>query len=194
MNELNSTYWNNLYKKNLKGWDIGYISTPIKAYIDQLKDRTINILIPGAGSGYEAGYLYNKGFKNTFYLDFSEIAVKNFKKSNPNFPEENILYEDFFIHTGKYDLILELAFFTSIEPEKRELLANKINELLKIGGKYTGVFFGHEFGNEHPPFGAVKETYIELVKDILEIKTLEPAYNSIKPRAGRELFFIFQKH
>jgi SAM-dependent methyltransferase len=194
MSELNPAYWDNLYKQNLKAWDIGYISTPIKKYIDQLEDKSIHILIPGAGSGYEVEYLYSKGFENTFYLDFSEEAVKEFSERCPFFPDENILNTDFFSHRGSYDLILELAFFTSIIPEKRDALAQKIVELLKPGGKYAGVFFGHEFEYDHPPYGAIKEHYIELVKGLLEIKVLEPAYNSIKPRAGRELFFIFQKN
>jgi len=39
----------------------------------------------------------------------------------------------------------------------------------------------------------MKETYLELIKDKFKVKTFEIAYNSIKPRAGRELFFIFVK-
>ena len=39
----------------------------------------------------------------------------------------------------------------------------------------------------------MKETYLELIKDKFSVKTFEVAYNSIKPRAERELFFIFEK-
>ncbi len=193
MLQINKSYWENLYKNNQLGWDIGYISTPLKAYFDQLTNKELRILIPGGGSGYEAEYLYNKGFLQTFYLDYSEEAAKNFKKKSPDFPAENIIKKDFFEHTGKYDLILELAFFTSVIPENREKLADKIVELLKPGGKYVGVFFNHEFKLNKPPFGAMKETYLELIKDKFKVKTFEIAYNSIKPRAGRELFFIFEK-
>lgn len=194
MQDFNEQYWDTLYKKNRTGWDIGYICTPLKEYIDQITDKNLKILIPGAGHGYEAEYLYNKGFKNTYYLDYSEKAVNNFKKICPLFPESNIIKEDFFDHKGNYDLIFELAFFTSIIPERREELADKIFQLLYPGGKYTGVFFSHEFGNEHPPFGAIKETYLELIKDKFKVKIFETAYNSIKPRANREIFFIFQKN
>ena len=192
--DFNQTYWENLYKTGKLGWDIGYICTPLKKYIDQLTDKNIKILIPGAGNGYEAEYLYKKGFLNTYYLDYSENARKNFEKICPIFPESNIVKEDFFEHKGSYDLIVELTFFTSIIPERREELAKKIFNLLKPGGKYTGVFFSHEFGYNHPPYGAVKETYIEFIKNLFTIKTFETAYNSIKPRANRELFFIFQKN
>ena len=66
-------------------------------------------------------------------------------------------------------------------------------ELLISGGKYVGLFFNHEFKLNKPPYGAIKETYLELMKNLFDIKTFEPAYNSIKSRAGNELFFIFEK-
>lgn len=191
--KINKTYWDNLYKSDLIGWDIGYISTPLKEYFDQLTDKSLRILVPGAGTGYEAEYLYKAGFKNVFYLDYSEKALESFKKLCPDFPDENIINEDFFDHNMPYDLIIELAFFTSIIPEDREKLSNKIYKLLNIKGKYVGVFFNHDFGLDHPPFGAIKETYIELIKELFKIKIFEPSYNSIKPRSGRELFFIFEK-
>ena len=190
---IDKQYWENLYKANTLGWDIGYISPPLKKYFDQLTNKDIKILIPGAGNGYEANYLINKGFKNTYYLDYSKGAIKSFKKLNPNFPNENIIKENFFKHTAKYDLIIEVAFFTSIEPDYREDLANKMYNLLNIGGKYVGLFFNHEFKLNKPPYGAMKETYLELIKDLFSVKTMELAYNSVKPREGRELFFIFKK-
>lgn len=190
---INKDYWENLYESGHTSWDIGYVSTPIKEYIDQLTNKNIRILIPGAGIGYEVDYLFKKGFQNTFYLDYSKRAINYFKKNCPDFPKSNIINRDFFSINEKYDLIIESAFFTSIIPENREKLATKIYDLLNPKGKYVGVFFNHDFGNEHPPFGAVKETYMELVKELFKIKTFDTAYNSIKPRAGRELFFIFEK-
>ncbi len=194
MFQINKAYWDDLYKNNQLGWDIGYISTPLKEYFDQLTNKNLRILIPGGGNGYEAAYLYNKRFLNTFYLDYSAEAVKSFRKKYPEFPEKNIITEDLFNHTETYDLIAELAFFTSIIPEDREKLANKIYNLLKPRGKYVGLFFNHEFNLDKPPYGAMKETYLELIKDKFKVKTFEIAYNSIKPRAGRELFFIFEKN
>ncbi len=190
---INKDYWDERYKNGSIGWDIGYVSTPLKEYFNQLRDRNMKILIPGAGNGYEASYLYNLGFSNVFYLDYLPEAIKSFKKINPYFPENRILKEDFFEHKGIYDLIIELAFFTSIIPEKRGELAKKMRDLLKPGGKYVGLFFNHEFKLNHPPYGAMKETYLELIKDLFEVKIFETAYNSIKPRKGRELFFIFKK-
>ena len=56
--KLGKEYWEEKYAKNSTGWNIGYISTPIKEYIDQLQNKSIKILIPGAGNSYEAEYLW----------------------------------------------------------------------------------------------------------------------------------------
>ena len=37
--KLNKNYWNNRYKKKETGWDVGYASTPLKNYIDQLENK-----------------------------------------------------------------------------------------------------------------------------------------------------------
>ena len=57
--KYNKTYWDDKYADNKTGWDIGYISSPLKSYIDQIKNKEISILIPGAGNAYEAEYLFN---------------------------------------------------------------------------------------------------------------------------------------
>ena len=57
---LTKSFWEDKYVNFETGWDIGYISTPIKSYIDKLKNKEISILIPGAGNAYEAEYLYKE--------------------------------------------------------------------------------------------------------------------------------------
>ena len=38
---LDSNAWNQRYISNNTGWDIGYVSTPIKEYIDQISNKKI---------------------------------------------------------------------------------------------------------------------------------------------------------
>jgi len=47
-------YWTERYDAGKDGWDLGCISPPIKEYIDQLTNKDIKILIPGAGNSHEA--------------------------------------------------------------------------------------------------------------------------------------------
>src|SRR5210317_1206294 len=111
MEKFSSSYWNDHYLQNRTGWDIGYVSTPIKEYIDQLEDKQARILVPGAGNAYEVEYLFISGFTNVFLLDFSEKSILNFLDRCPEFPADHIILQDFFEHHGKYDLILEQTFF-----------------------------------------------------------------------------------
>lgn len=190
---MNKVYWDTRYKEGETGWDLGGVSGPLKEYIDQLEDRSKKILVPGAGNAYEAEYLFLKGFRNTHVLDISTIAVKGFTKRFPDFPRSQIINEDFFKHEGRYDLIIEQTFFCAIERTRRAEYAEKTNSLLEENGKVIGLLFNHEFGKDDPPFGGTKEEYEKYFSPYFIIDTFETAYNSIKPRAGRELFFKFRK-
>lgn len=46
---LSAEYWNQRYLNNASQWDLGAVSPPLKAYFDQLSNKDISILIPGAG-------------------------------------------------------------------------------------------------------------------------------------------------
>ena len=100
-------YWQQQYQSGKTGWNIGYISTPLKDYFDQLTDKNLKILIPGAGNAYEAEYLYHKGFHNVFVLDIASQPLQNLKQRFPDFPQEHLLETDFFTHYDTYDLIVE---------------------------------------------------------------------------------------
>jgi len=190
--ETESEYWNKSYRKKKIGWDIGAISPPLKNYIDQLKNKDLKILIPGAGNAYEAEYLYKLGFKNTFVLDFATEAIASFLNRFPDFPKNQIFNKDFFDHEGTYDLILEQTFFTSFPKNFRPKYIKKINELLANNGKLVGLWFTHEFNNP-PPYGGTEQEYKELFETYFHFKTFEISYYSIKPRAGREFFIIMPK-
>ncbi len=65
---LDEKFWDSRYQSENTGWDIGQISTPLKAYFDQLDNKKLKILIPGGGNSYEAEYLFEKGFKNVYVV------------------------------------------------------------------------------------------------------------------------------
>jgi len=190
---LNANYWNQRYLKNETGWNIGTASLPIITYINQIDDISIKILIPGAGNAYEASYCFERNFKNIFVLDWSETAITNFKNNNSGFPGDQVFCQDFFEHKGQYDLILEQTFFCALHPKQRKDYVKKMYKLLKPSGRLVGVLFNKEFENGGPPYGAAKQTYKNLFKPFFHLKILENCYNSITPRSGSELFFIFIK-
>lgn len=191
--ELNEQYWTNKYKKKNLGWDIGYVSTPIKEYVDQLKDCELDILIPGAGNAYEAEYLHNKHFKNVQVLDFSSHPLKALKQRVPTF-NSNALHEtDFFSFEGQFDLIIEQTFLSAISPNRRLEYLYKMHSLLKPKGKLVGVIFAKDFKKDNPPFGGNIHEYKNLFEPCFHIKTMELAFNSIPERDGSELFINLEK-
>ncbi len=182
-------YWTNRYLEEKTGWDIGYVSTPLKEYFDTLLNKDLLILIPGCGNAYEAAYLFEKGFKNVFLLDISEYPLSKFKIENPDFPEENLIHSNFFEHSGKYDLIIEQTFFCALNPDLREDYCKKMQNLLSDEGKLTGVLFNIPLNSDHPPYGGKGEEYEPLFEKYFEIEIMEKCRNSIPPRMGNELFF-----
>lgn len=190
-------FWTERYLENQTGWDVGESSMPLKQYIDQLENKNLNILIPGAGNAYEAEYLFNKGFKNVFVLDISEEPLEYFKKRVPEFPKNKVIQGDFFTHQKTYDLIIEQTFFCSFPPTKfnRQLYAEKMYSYLNKNGKLVGLWFDFPLTDdmEKRPFGGSKAEYLNYFEPYFKTKCLEPAYNSIESRKSNELFGIFIK-
>ncbi|MFC5625744.1 methyltransferase [Algoriphagus winogradskyi] len=192
MTFLDKDYWTERYSAGKTGWDIGYASPPLVQYLDQIKNKSLEVLVPGAGSGYEVAYAVKEGFKNVHILDFSTTALARFGSIHPEFPADQIHHQDFFEHEGSYDLILEQTFFCALDPTLRINYAKKMKELLKPNGKLVGVWFDKEFDFDGPPFGGKKDEYLNLFEQFFTIKTIAPCYNSIPERMGAEIFMILE--
>ena len=193
MNEdlSNPAYWNSLYENRQTNWDLGDVSRPLKEYIDQLGNKDLAILIPGCGNGYEAAYLLQQGFTHITVVDISPVLTERladkFKDYTPH--PLTIITSDFFKLQGQFDLVLEQTFFCTLPPVRRPEYVQQMHALLKPGGKLAGVLFDRPF-EDGPPFGGSKEEYKPLFEKVFQLKTLAPCYNSIKPRAGSEVFII----
>lgn len=190
---LNQTYWNNQYLANATGWDLGQVSPPLKAYIDQLTDKHQRILIPGCGNTYEAEYLLEQGFDRVTVIDISPKLVESLQEKFSGHTGINILCEDFFEHQGEYDLILEQTFFCAIPPSSRPDYAKKMQALLAPGGKLVGLLFDRTFEHPGPPFGGCKCQYESIFEPYFSFHTFEKAYNSFHKRADTELFINLKK-
>jgi len=191
--DLSANFWDNRYQSNDIGWDLGTISPPLKAYFDQLTNLDLKILIPGGGNSYEAEYLFDKGFKNVYVVDLSQTALDNLKNRVPDFPSSNLILNNFFDLDQTFDLIIEQTFFCAINPSLRADYAKKASDILNVNGKVAGLLFDAVLNTTHPPFGGSKKEYLGYFIPYFDIKIMDASYNSIKPRAGRELFFIIKK-
>ena len=190
---LGETFWNNQYVANATGWDLGEVSPPLKAYIDQLTRKNMRILIPGCGNTHEADYLLQQGFTDITVIDIAPALVVQLKEKFASNPNIKIILGDFFEHVGEYDLILEQTFFCAINPPLRKDYVAKMKELLSTGGKLVGVLFDREFEQQGPPFGGCKCQYEPMFEKNFDFKTFELCNNSFVKRHGTELFINLVK-
>jgi methyl halide transferase len=190
-----SEYWDDRYQQGNTSWDMGRVSPPLQAYFDQLTNKAISILIPGCGNAYEATYLLEKGFTSVTLVDISAVLIAKLheKFRDRPYPGLTLIAANFFDLSGGYDLIVEQTFFCALDPSQRSAYVQQAYDLLRPGGKLVGLLFDRDFPGG-PPFGGHKEEYGQLLEKKYAIKTLQPCYNSIVPRAGTELFFIAEKN
>lgn len=194
---LDKNYWKSRWQTGATGWDAGEATTPIREFVDYLvkndADKNLRILIPGAGSGHEAVYFYQQGFRNITVCDWAEEAIERLKERLPELTDNQLIVSDFFELKGKYDIIVEQTFFCAIDPILRSKYAHKCFELLDTEGSIFGVLFSQNFEFQGPPFGGTAEEYRQYFEPYFDILYIDKCRNSIKPRANTELWISLRK-
>ncbi len=190
---LDGNYWEERYQTGNTAWDLGGPSPALCAYFQKIENKNLKILIPGAGKSHDLNWLHQHGFNDSAVIDISATALKEAKSKYPQIPKDCFIKGDFFAHQGTYDLIVEQTFFCALDPRLRQQYATKMYDLLKANGRLMGLLFDFPLSAEGPPFGGSMSEYRNYFSPLFEIKHLERAYNSIKPRAGKELFLELQK-
>ncbi len=186
--DFDEQYWTDRYDTGNDRWDIGHVSTPIKEYIDQLTNKDVKILIPGAGNSHEAEYIYNQGFTNIYVCDLSATPLDNLKNRVPHFPQDHLIHGDFFKIEDQFDLVIEQTFFCALDPSFRKQYVDQMSTIIKSTGNLAGLLFGKVFEREGPPFGGLLEDYKVLFSEKFDIKEMSLCTNSIDSRVGNELF------
>ena len=192
MSNLNAAYWQNRYAQNDFPWDIGYTNKVLTNYVEQNVAKDDHILIPGAGSGYEAEYLWNKGYIHVYALDYAADAKALLVNRVSNFPADQYLTGDFFELDQRFDIILEQTFFCALNPILRPHYVDQMHRLLNNEGVLFGLLFEMD-QLDGPPYGGNIAEYKDLFEPTFELKTMQKCLDSIAPRLGRELIFEFKK-
>lgn len=194
---LDANYWQERYAQGQTGWDCSEPTPPIQDYFASQKlDAHTRILVPGCGNAHEARWLYEEMALPQVYLcDWAAAPLQAFAEACPDFPKEQLLNCNFFdlVEEPGYDYIVEQTFFCALAPSLRAQYAQKMAALLRPGGWLIGLLFDFPLTEEGPPFGGSSQEYRSYFEKYFEIHTLEACYNSIKPRAGRELFLRLRK-
>lgn len=189
---IDEKFWEDRWKTNDTGWDIGYPSPVLIDYIDSIKDKNTAILIPGCGSAYESEYLINNGFTNLTLLEISETIYLSLKEK---FKTKNItiIHGDFFELDQKFDIILEQTFFCALAPYLRPRYVWNMHQLLNPNGRIQGLLFNIQF-DKNPPFGGSELEYKTLFSHAFVLEKIEKSEKSIEPRKNTELEISFIKN
>ena len=195
--EDNPKFWENIYKNNDAGWDLGG-PTPVFVKISSiLKPKKICII--GCGRGYDAVMFAKNNFDVTA-VDFAPSAVTSLRNlAKKNKVKINVLEEDIFSldiqYDNNFDYVIEQTCFCAIHPNKRTEYEKLVYRMLKTNGKLIGLWFplDKDINDGGPPYGTTVEEVKSLFKDgwMLEIEKFPK--ESIKERKFREKLIIFKK-
>ena len=185
-------YWEDRYRNNKTGWDMQQVSPPLKAYLDQIQNKDIKILIPGCGNAYEAEYLIRMGFTDVHVLDIAIQPLINLQTRMSETDALHIHPTDFFEFYDSFDLIIEQTFFCALNPHLRSAYANKMKDLLDKKGQLVGLLFDFPLVSG-PPFGGNISEYYPYFEPHFIFKTFQRAHNSYHKRFPKEIFINLVK-
>ena len=196
-NEDNPKFWENIYKNDDAGWDLGG-PTPVFVNISSII-KPKNLCIIGCGKGYDAVMFAKNNFKVTA-VDFAPSAVKSLKSlAKINKVTINVLEKNIFSIANQYnnsfDYVIEQTCFCAIHPSKRKEYEKLVYRMLKTNGKLIGLWFplDKDINDGGPPYGTTVEEVKSLFRKRWVLESEEFPKESIKARKSREKLIIFKK-
>ncbi len=180
-------YWNDRYRQGITPWNIGQANPVWLGYIRSFPKET-RILFPGAGHAHEAIVLYREGYTNSWICDWSEEAIRLVKQREPDFPEEQLLWKDFFELEGPCDLIIEQTFFSALPPAWRGRYVRQMHRLFRPAGTLAALLFASPMNSDRPPYGGSEAIYKSLFRPYFDFLQFKISDQSIPPRLGNEFF------
>ena len=185
-------YWSERYAEGQTSWDLKAPNEGLLHELTQRIDTSARILIPGAGYGHEALWLWQHGYTHTYVCDWAEAPLRHLRK-NPLLPnDDRLIVQDFFSLTEQYDVMLEQTFFCALPPAYRPDYVLQSAALLGDGGWLIGVLFNRKFPH-NPPYGGSHAEYQSLFQEAYLIHRMEGFHASVNPRADTELLVVLRK-
>jgi len=180
-------YWNERYRQGITPWNIGQANPVWINFIRSFPQKT-RILFPGAGHAHEAIVLHRRGYTECWICDWSAEAIDLVKRREPDFPESQLLWKDFFELEGTYDLIIEQTFLSALPPTWRGRYVRQMHRLLSPGGTLAALLFASPMNTDRPPFGGSEAIYKALFSPYFHFLQFKISEESIPPHLGNEFF------
>jgi len=184
-------FWCKRFGEGSTPWDAGRVPSAFAEFIAR-QPQTINTLIPGCGSAWEAAHLAERGWPVTA-LDFSPGAVATAQQVLGT-ARVDLVCADFFTFTPAtpYALLYERAFLCALPRKLWADWGRRVAELLPAGGRLAGFFFLCEQA-KGPPFGILPGQLEALLATNFELIEDTPVVDSIPVFAGRERWQVWRR-
>jgi methyl halide transferase len=189
--------WDENYEQGTDGWDLGRPTPVFQRLISSQQLIPGQMIVLGAGRGYDAREFARHGFQVTA-VDFSSQAVQEMQRlANPDAPVEILQYDIFTLpetFNHSFDYVLEYTCFCAIDPTRRAEYADLVMRLLKPGGMYIDLAFPLDGRKGGPPFAVSAKEVLNLfqARGFKLISREKPA-ESVSRRRHAEELFLFQK-
>jgi SAM-dependent methyltransferase len=185
-------FWDERFAAGFMPWDQGRVPAALLTFVGRTGHTGGRVLIPGCGSGYEAGWLDAQGLVVTA-IDYSPAALERARTVlAPAIAARVLRCADFFTFSAPaFDWIYERAFLAALPPARWPAWAARLPSLLVSGGEVAGLFYVADelpASRRGPPFVTTRAELDLLLSDAFECLEDEavPAADSLAVFAGRE--------
>ena len=185
-------FWDVRYSAARTPWAAGAVQAALRAFAAGLQGSP-RALIPGCGSGHEAGFLLDRGW-DVLAIDFSHAAIAAARAMLGD-RAWALREADFFAFDGDdelFDVVYERAFLCALPPRLGKAYAARVSELVRPGGCLAGFFF-HAETPSGPPFGISQDTLDALLGDAFVRIADDPVTDSLPVFADRERWQVWQR-
>lgn len=209
---VDARFWEECYRKGDTFWDHGEASPGLVDFLARESYVPGSILVPGCGRGHDCRLLALHGFDVTG-VDISPLAVREARKlaaADPGLKRAKgktksaasrrigslrYVHGDFLARPprpcGPYDWVFEHTCFCAIDPDLRDRYVQSLVSVLRIGGRFLGVFYNIQ-PESGPPFGTNAEELSERFSPHFKL-LLKTVPRSYPKRQGKELLLLWKK-
>lgn len=185
-------FWDTRFRDGVTPWDAGGVPPALTEWVAKRTGR-LRVLIPGAGTGYEARLFAGHGHE-VLAIDFSDAAIEAARRELKEW-SHLVQKADFFaLRQGQFDLVYERAFLCALPRSLWPAWGRRVAELLRPGGELAGFFYIDD-NQRGPPFGVSREGLKDLLEHAFELtqENPVPAAESLPVFKGKEIWQVWKR-
>jgi SAM-dependent methyltransferase len=190
-------FWDERYRAGFTPWDAQGVPAALVRYVDKERPGR-RVLVPGCGSGYEAGFLDARGF-DVLAIDIAPEALARARQVLGDAVADRVLRQaDLLTLDVEVDWIYERALLCALPYRLWADYVHAAHRLLAPRGVLAGFFFVHQAADEPrrgPPFAAHEVELDGLFAPRFErvADDAVPAEQSIPVFAGHERWMAWRR-